>query len=109
MTALNQFIQTKTRLTLASVTKLSDTTQIRLQLHIPSFYHQEPILSRLISDHGLLLNITGARLEATHHQGQFDLELRGTPQQIHRGLTYLQSLNVKIIGKSSAAGDSWHY
>jgi L-aspartate semialdehyde sulfurtransferase ferredoxin len=109
MTALNQSIQTNTRLTSTSNTRLSDTTQIRLQLHIPSFYYQEPIISRLISDYGLLVNITGARLGATHHQGRFDLELRGTPQQLHKGLNYLQSLNIKIVGKSNAEGDSWHY
>ena len=110
MTSLNQSPQTKTHLTLTPAAKHTDTTQIRLQLHIPSFYQQEPVISRLISDYGLLINITGARLEATaHDQGQFDLELRGTPQQIHRGLTYLQSLHIKIIGKSNAEGDSWHH
>lgn len=85
-------------------------TQVRLQLHIPACYRQEPIISQLIAQYGLVVNITGAVLgDNTAGQGCFDLELRGTPQQISRGLENLRSLNVRLIGKPNPGGDCWHY
>jgi hypothetical protein len=85
-------------------------TQIRLRLHIPDSCRQEPIISRLISVHGLVVNITGAILTAnTGEDGCFDLELRGTVLQICSGIAYLESLNLRIFGKPNADSDSWHY
>ena len=110
MTLLNQLTQTKTHLTQSStIAKHRDFTRIRIQIHIPPDYQQEPVISRLISNHGLLINITGAKLEPATQEGKFDLELRGTPQQIHTVLMYLRSLNIKLIGKPNAEGDSWYY
>lgn len=87
----------------------SSLTQIRLRLYIPHCYQQQPIISRLISEHGLVINITGARLETNHKKpGQFDLELSGTLQQIRSGLAYLETLNLKIVGKPNTAGDGWY-
>jgi ABC-type methionine transport system ATPase subunit len=109
MRSLNPHTSTKAHLTLAStIAKHSDLTKTRIRLHIPPDYQQDPIISRLISDHGLSVNITGATL-ATTQAGIFDLELRGTPQQIQAGLMYLRSLNIQVIGKPNPEGDSWHY
>lgn len=84
-------------------------TQIRLRVGIPKIYHQEPVISRLTTDCGLLVNITGAMLSLdTGGQGLFDLELRGTPNQIQSGLAYLQELELKIWGRPNADGDGWH-
>ncbi|AKG20623.1 NIL domain-containing protein [Calothrix sp. 336/3] len=91
--------------------KQSNFTHIRLHLQIPGIYHQEPIISRLISDYQLVVNITGAILE-NHPQapGYFDIELSGTIPQIHQGLKYLESLKLQIKGKGNfAGGDSWFY
>ncbi|HAX78474.1 MAG TPA: hypothetical protein DCY88_22255 [Cyanobacteria bacterium UBA11372] len=110
MSALtNRKATTTTRLTLVSSHPESSVNQIRLRVHIPLSYQQEPVFYRLISNYGLVVNITGAMLkENTTEQGYFDLELRGTPSQIGKGLSYLESLNIKIVGKPNAAGDSWH-
>lgn len=84
-------------------------TQIRLRVGIPKTYNQEPVISRLTADYGLLVNITGAMLGSdSGGQGWFDLELRGTPNQIQSGLAYLQKLKLKIWGRPNADGDGWH-
>ncbi|BAZ21270.1 hypothetical protein NIES4073_21480 [Kalymmatonema gypsitolerans NIES-4073] len=89
--------------------KSSNTTKMRLRLHIPRRYQQEPVISRLIAIHGLVVNITGAMLgKHTNGEGRFDLEIRGTVPQIRHGLAYLESLNLKIVGKPNADGDSWY-
>jgi len=82
---------------------------MRLRLHIPPRYQQEPVISRLIAIHGLVVNITGAMLgKHTNGEGRFDLEIRGTVPQIRHALAYLESLNLKIVGKPNADGDSWY-
>jgi L-aspartate semialdehyde sulfurtransferase ferredoxin len=100
----------RTRLTSAA-SKVNQThlTQVRVHLQIPSHYRQEPVVSRLISEYGLVVNITAAYLgETTAGHGHFDLELRGTAHQISQGLTFLSSLNLKIVGKPSTCGDDWY-
>ncbi len=89
--------------------KQTNITQLRVRLYIPARYQQEPMISRLISDYGLIVNITGAMLEHnTQKEGCFDLELRGTFEQIKRGLGYLESFQIQVIGKPNPAGDSWN-
>lgn len=85
-------------------------TQLRLRLHIPQDYWQEPIISQMISRHKITVNITGAALDKnTNNQGCFDLELRGNISNISNCLNYLKSLHIKVIGKGNTDGDSWHY
>ncbi|MGJ5631746.1 NIL domain-containing protein [Nostoc sp. CALU 1950] len=53
-------------------------TNKRIRLRIPKDYHQEPVISRLVSDYGLTVNITAAILGANAvGDGWFDLELQG--------------------------------
>lgn len=95
---------------LKSITRGDSPTKIRLRVNLPQKYQQEPVISRLIANYGLLVNITGAMLGLeTGGQGWFDLELRGTPNQIQTGLAYLQELELKIWGKPNPDGDGWHY
>lgn len=93
----------------SSVSNKSNVTQIRLRVSIPKRYQQEPIISRLTSEYGLIVNITEAMLIPGNAQGKFDIELRGTPSQICSGLTYLEELQLKILGKPNAYGDGWGY
>ncbi|WP_051470151.1 NIL domain-containing protein [Fischerella sp. PCC 9605] len=87
----------------------SNITQIRLRLYMPQRYQHQPVISQLISKCGLIVNITGAILEKhTGDEGCFDVEIRGTVSQISCGLTYLESLNLKILGKPNVDGDSWY-
>lgn len=57
---------------------LSDSrlTQTRIKIHIPKDLHEEPVISRLISHHGVTVNIAAALLGAnTRDDGWFELEL----------------------------------
>jgi len=76
----------------------SDTpTNKRIRLRIPKDYHQEPVISRLVSDYNLTVNITAAILGANAvGDGWFDLELKGTEAQIQSGLTYLHDLELEV-------------
>ena len=77
-------------------------TQIRIRIQIPKQYHQEPVISRLISDHGLTVNLNAALLSANeYNDGWFDLELIGTNRQIQSALIYLAEMNVEIWNKST--------
>ncbi|UBF30365.1 NIL domain-containing protein (plasmid) [Kovacikia minuta CCNUW1] len=85
-------------------------SQVRLRVQVSSCDWHEPVISRLISEHRLIVNIMGARLQKnSQEQGWFDLELRGTTQQIKSGLAYLESVQLKIVGKPNVEGDSWYY
>ena len=102
-------INTKVAL-VSSILDKSSVTQVRLRIHIPQRYQQEPIISRLTSEHGLMVNITGAMLTPNSNaQGKFDLELRGTANQICSGLAYMEALQLKILGKPNTHGDGWGY
>lgn len=110
MAALNNHqTNSQSRLSLvSSVYAKSQVTQIRLRVHIPKYYLQVPVISQLISAYGLVVNITKALLQPnTDKEGYFDIELRGTVPQISRGLAYLESLNLRIVGKPNADGDGW--
>lgn len=84
-------------------------TQVRVQVHIPADYRNEPILARLALRHGLTFNILSAMLDPSPRPGIFDLELRGGVEQIRAGLEELRSLRLDILGKANPDGDSWHY
>ncbi|MEH1919919.1 NIL domain-containing protein [Nostoc sp.] len=107
----NQKTNSHTRLSMvSSAYEKSQVTQIRLRIHIPKSYLQAPVISQLISAYGLVVNITKAILQPnTDGEGCFDIELRGTVAQISSGLAYLESLNLRIVGKPNADGDSWCY
>ncbi|RCJ15699.1 ABC transporter [Nostoc sp. ATCC 43529] len=79
------------------MTSDNTTTNKRIRLRIPKDYHQEPVISRLVSDYNLTVNITAAILGANAvGDGWFDLELKGTEGQIQSGLTYLHDLELEV-------------
>jgi ABC-type methionine transport system ATPase subunit len=83
-------------------------TQTRLRIKIPKRYHHEPIISRLISEHGLTVNIIGALLGASAREdGWFDLELQGYAKQLSSALTYLDELNLEIWHDTGDRNDGW--
>lgn len=83
------------------------STQMRLKVVISQKYQNEPVISRLILDYGLIVNITGANLVKDSSEGWFDLELRGNIQQLQKALAYFQQLEFKISGKANPDGDGW--
>jgi hypothetical protein len=83
-------------------------TEIRIRIRIPKQYHQEPVISHLITQHGLTVTITAALLGANAKEdGWFDLQLRGTLAQIRAALIYVNDLDLEIWYDSGAEGESW--
>ncbi|MFM2061411.1 MAG: hypothetical protein RLZZ507_1081 [Cyanobacteriota bacterium] len=76
----------------------------RIRVKITKDYHQEPIISRLVSEFGLTVNIKAAFLGQEMisdgwfdvSDGCFDLDLQGTESQIANGLNYLQELKLEV-------------
>ncbi|MDQ2098954.1 MAG: NIL domain-containing protein [Tychonema bourrellyi B0820] len=84
-------------------------TQTRIRIRVPKEYHQEPVISNLISEYGLTVNFNAALLGVkTSDDGWFDLELNGTTQQIDSALIYLNDLDVEIWSNSNnPVEESW--
>lgn len=93
-----------------SHTQVSDDrpTQTRIKIRIPKNLSQEPVISRLISQHGVTVNILAALLSANaRDDGWFELELRATDQNIQSALTYLNELDLEIWDQSASEEDGW--
>jgi hypothetical protein len=72
-------------------------TNQRIRVRITKEFHQEPVISRLVSDYGLTINIKAAFLgQDAISDGWFDLDLQGTKSQIANGLSYLQELKLEV-------------
>jgi NIL domain len=81
------------------------TTEKRIRVRIPKDYRQEPVISRLVSDYGLVVNISAAVLGANGvGDGWFDLGLKGTEAKIDRALVYLHDLALEVWGNSDIDG-----
>ncbi len=91
---------------LSSVQNDHRIAQTRVRLRIPKRYQQEPVISKLISDYGLTVNIAAALLGANARaDGWFDLELQGTVPQLHSALIYLNDLDLELWHDSET--ESW--
>ncbi|HEY9813962.1 MAG TPA: NIL domain-containing protein [Candidatus Sericytochromatia bacterium] len=83
-------------------------TKTRIQVRIPKHYSQEPVISRLISQHGLTVNIAAAILGAnTSNDGWFDLEISGTAQQISNAQIYLNDLDLEVLSEPKYQEYCW--
>ena len=94
----------------ASIIPTSDPrpTVTRIRLRIPKNYHQEPVISRLVSDYHLTVNIVSALLGANAQgDGWFDLELRGKASQIDSAIVYLSDLDLEILDQDGLNQDGW--
>ncbi len=87
------------------MTKDHRITQKRVRIQIPKHYHQEPVISYLVSRYRLTVNITAALLGANANgDGWFDLELQGNYDNIEDGLAYLNELDLKIWRETDTDG-----
>lgn len=87
---------------------IASSVQTRIRLRIPKQYHQEPIISNLITQYGLTVNIGAALLGSNaRDDGWFDLDLHGTPEHIQAGLVYLETLELEIWRESATVEDTW--
>jgi ABC-type methionine transport system ATPase subunit len=97
-------------LTVNSTTAPEDNrpTKTRVRIRIPKQYQEEPVISRLISHHGVTVNIAAALLGANaRDDGWFDLELIGTTRQLQSALTYLDEMDLEIWRKSDKEEEGW--
>ncbi len=77
-------------------------TTKRVRVRISQDHHQEPVISRLVSEYGLTVNIKAAILGRNAvGDGWFDLDLQGTEAQIQNGLNYLQELKLQVWDENS--------
>ncbi|MBW4440586.1 MAG: NIL domain-containing protein [Plectolyngbya sp. WJT66-NPBG17] len=73
------------------------TTEQRIRLRIPKHYHQEPVISQLVSQYHLTVNIIAAILGANAKgDGWFDLNLKGSSTNIQAALIYLDELDLEV-------------
>lgn len=73
------------------------TTEQRIRLRIPKHYHQEPVISHLVSQYQLTVNIVAALLGANANgDGWFDLSLQGSNANIEAALSYLDELDLEV-------------
>ncbi|ARV60913.1 NIL domain-containing protein [Nostocales cyanobacterium HT-58-2] len=83
-------------------------TTTRITVRIPKEFHEQPVMSQLISHCGITVNVAAAKLNGhLPQQGCFDLELGGTVFQIASALTYLNELNLEISHKFITEEDTW--
>lgn len=69
-----------------------------LRIRITPEYHQQPIISRLVSDYQLVINITAALLTSSaRDDGWFDLEVLGDVVQINQALADLHNIGVEVF------------
>jgi hypothetical protein len=71
--------------------------QKTIRLQIPQSLHQVPIISTLISEYKLIVNIRGAILDQKAiGGGWFDLLLEGEDVNIEQSVLYLKDIGVEI-------------
>lgn len=74
----------------------------QIRLRIPTNFHQEPVISRLVSDYGLTINITAAILGANAvGDGWFELDLQGFATQIDDAINWLRDIKLEIWDENS--------
>lgn len=68
-----------------------------VRIQIPKSLHEIPIISNLITDYGVVVNIRGAILDQkATGGGWFDLLLKGESNQVERAVAYLKETGVEI-------------
>jgi len=67
-----------------------------IKIRIPEDLHSEPVISQLISQYGVTVNIVSATLGVNAGSGWFHLSLRGNQAQIQTAIIYLNDLDIEI-------------
>lgn len=67
-----------------------------IKIRIPEELHNEPVISNLISQHGLTVNIVSATLGINAGSGWFHLSFTGNQAQIQTAITYLNDLDIEL-------------
>ena len=67
-----------------------------VKIRIPEDLHSEPVISNLISQHGVTVNIISATLGVNAGSCWFHLGLNGNQAQIQTAIAYLNDLDIEI-------------
>jgi ABC-type methionine transport system ATPase subunit len=88
-----------------AMTEHSRLTQRRVRLRIPKQFHQEPVISQLVSNFQVTVNIMAAVLGANANgDGWFDLELRGTHEHVDQAFSYINDLGLETWQETEQDG-----
>jgi len=68
----------------------------RLKLKIPANLINEPIIYKMVTQFDIMPNILTARLDEDS-EGEVLIEIKGTPENIERGIHYIKQLNIEIV------------
>lgn len=85
-------------------TKIANHNTIRLKLKLGIFkrYQHKPIISELVSNFGLTVNIVSALLaDDIYDDGLFELEIWGELEQVYLSLRYLEQLGLSLLVDAS--------
>lgn len=83
-------------------------TIARIRVQIPKKYQDEPLISRLATQHNLDVNISAATLGLdSHASGWFDLQLRGKSQDIINAVHYLLEQDIEVLQWDENEIDGW--
>ncbi|MBD2189717.1 NIL domain-containing protein [Pseudanabaena mucicola] len=77
-----------------------------VKIRIPEDLHSEPVISNLISQHGVTVNIVSATLGVNAGSGWFHLDLKGNISQIQTAIAYLNDLDIEIWEDNSEPNTS---
>ena len=75
-----------------------DTRLVTLgvKIRIPEELHSEPVISNLILQYGITVNIVSATLGINAGSGWFHLTLKGNQAQIQTAIAYLNDLDIEL-------------
>lgn len=83
-------------------------TQLQLRVRIPKHYANDPIISCLVAQYGLTVNITAALLSmGDRDDGWFELNVTGSHRQIRSALDYMNDLDLEIWPGGEDQIDGW--
>jgi ABC-type methionine transport system ATPase subunit len=78
------------------ITEQSASEQ-QIRIRIPKSLHQVPVISQLVSEHRLTVNIASAVLGANANgDGWFHLRLQGAPADLKSAVDYLEEIGIEI-------------
>jgi ABC-type methionine transport system ATPase subunit len=76
---------------------MMDTKEKIVRIKVPKTLHEIPIISNLVREYDLTINIRGAILDQKATDGGwFDLNLKGGVIQVEDAVNYLKTIGVEI-------------
>ena len=82
---------------MATDTSIAKHVMKTVRIQVPKNLHEVPIISNLITEHNVIVNIRGAILDQkATGGGWFDLLLTGDSVQVESAVSYLRKVGVEI-------------